>query len=164
MKHACLCKRVHGPWEFSLEEHMSGQAWLGPFQCPEVLPFKANWIEMAAEHVESDRVQNSSSPHPFAVASDLLWDLNLVQACLLAQAAPHSCKVPGVERPRRASQNLPSSPLPLLKVEKGPFPGADFWMGGSSYLSPGSSQCHLVGTIIIMGHITLNYGNGTVIT
>lgn len=119
---------------------------------------------MAAEHVESDQVQNSSSPHPFAVASDLLRDLNLVQVCLLAQAAPHSCKVPGVERLQEASQNLPSSPLPPQKVEKGPFQGADFWMGDSSYLSPGSSQCHLVEPIIIMGHITLNYGNGTVIT
>lgn len=164
MKHARLGRRVHKPREFSLEEHMSGQAWLGPFQCPEVLPFKADWIEMAAEHVESDRVQNSSSPHPFAVASDLLWDLNLVQACLLAQAAPHSCTVPGVERPCGASQNLPSSSLPLLKVEKGPFPGAGFWMGDGSYLSLGSSPCHPGGTLIIMGHITLNYGNGTGIT
>lgn len=73
---------------------------------------------MAAEHVEADQVQNSSSPHPFAVASDLLWDLNLVQACLLAQAAPHSCKVPGVEGPLRASQNLPSSPLPLQRLRR----------------------------------------------
>lgn len=153
IKHAHLGRRAHGPWQFSLEGQTSKQEC--PFQCPQVSPCKGNWIGMAAEHVESHKVQDSSPPHPTPPHSTLLQlphllrDLNLEQACLLAQAAPHSCKVP---RGGEATWSLSEPPfLSSLPAEdwEGPCP--------SSWLRAGGQQLSLSKFISVSPSWNCNY-------
>lgn len=109
----------------------------GPIQYPEVLQSRANWIGMAAEHVESGQVHPTHLQLPQMYYGTLLWKHGCWLRLPLTAAVSR-----GVEKPCGASQFLPFSPPSLLKIARGPVQVVAFgvregWGESSGYLSPG---------------------------